>query len=137
MVHDQPYFRSLVEPHVDGSQVRFVGLGRACRAGPPAGRCVALLHLIDFEEPFGLSVVEALAAGTPVIATPRGSMPELVHDGSHRVPRRDADEAVAAVGRISEIDRQRCRRDAEARFSARRMVDDYERLFARVIAAAG
>lgn len=135
VVHDEPYFRSLVEPHVDGSRVRFVGSVGPAERDRLLGGAVALLHLIDFEEPFGLSVVEALAAGTPVIATPRGSMPELIRNGRNGFLVRDEDDAVAAVGRLSEIDRAMCRMDAEARFSARRMVDDYERLFERIIAA--
>lgn len=136
VVHDEPYFRSLVEPYVDGQRVRFVGSVGPDQRDRLLGGAAALLHLIDFEEPFGLSVVEALAAGTPVVATPRGSMPELVRDGLTGFLVRDADEAVAAIGRLSTIDRDACRRDATSRFSADRMVDEYERLFARVVAAA-
>jgi glycosyltransferase involved in cell wall biosynthesis len=135
VVHDERYFRSLVHPHVDGVRVRFVGSVGPVERDTLLGGATALLHLIDFEEPFGLSVVEALAAGTPVIATPRGSMPELVRDGVTGFLVRDADEAVAAVGRLSTIDRGACRTDAETRFSAERMVDAYERLFDRVTAS--
>ncbi|WP_404990639.1 glycosyltransferase family 4 protein [Cellulomonas sp. ICMP 17802] len=134
VVHDEGYFRALVEPHVDGSRVRFVGSVGPTERDRLLGGAVALLHLIDFDEPFGLSVVEALAAGTPVVATPRGSMPELLRDGVTGFLVRDADEAVAAVGRLSAIDRRDCRRDAESRFSAARMVDAYEELFERIVA---
>jgi len=136
VVHDEPYFRSLVEPHVDGDRVRFVGSVGPVERDALLGGAAALLHLIDFEEPFGLSVVEALAAGTPVIATPRGSMPELVRDGVTGFLVRDADHAVAAIERLSTIDRAACRRDAETRFSADRMVDQYEALFGRVAASS-
>jgi len=136
VVHDEPYFRSLVEPYVDGQRVRFVGSVGPDQRDRLLGGAAALLRLIDFEEPFGLSVGEALAAGTPVVATPRGSMPELVRDGLTGFLVRDADEAVAAIGRLSTIDRDACRRDATSRFSADRMVDEYERLIARVVAAA-
>lgn len=132
VVHDEQYFRTLVEPHVDGSRVRFVGSVGPAERDRLLGGAAALLHLIDFEEPFGLSVAEALAAGTPVVATPRGSMPELVRDGVTGFLVADEDAAVAAVGRLSTIDRLACRREAETRFSADRMVDDYERLFASI-----
>ncbi|KQS97144.1 glycosyltransferase family 4 protein [Cellulomonas sp. Leaf395] len=135
VVHDEAYFRTLVEPHVDGDLVRFVGSVGPAERDRLLGGAAALLHLIDFEEPFGLSVVEALAAGTPVIATPRGSLPELLRDGATGFLVADADEAVTAVGRLPTIRRQDCRREAETRFSADRMVDDYERLFHDVVAS--
>ncbi|MDQ0373788.1 glycosyltransferase family 4 protein [Cellulomonas humilata] len=135
VVHDETYFRSLVEPHVDGSLVRYVGSVGPAERDRLLGGAAALLHLIDFEEPFGLAVVEALAAGTPVIATPRGSLSELVRDGTTGFLVADADEAVAAVGRLPTIDRRACRHEAETRFSADRMVDGYERLFHGVVAS--
>jgi glycosyltransferase involved in cell wall biosynthesis len=136
VVHDAEYFRSLVEPHVDGSRVRFVGSVGPAERDTLLGGAAALLHLIDFEEPFGLSVVEALAAGTPVIATPRGSMPELLRDGVTGFLVADADAAVAAVGRLPTLDRRACRHEAETRFGADRMVDDYEQLFASITTRA-
>ncbi|WP_343048131.1 glycosyltransferase family 4 protein [Cellulomonas humilata] len=129
VVHDQDYFRTLVEPFVDGTLVRFVGSVGPQERDRLLGGAAALLHLIDFDEPFGLSVVEALAVGTPVIATPRGSLPELITDGSTGFLVADADAAVSAVARLASVDRHACRREAETRFSADRMVADYERLF--------
>ena len=87
------------------SEIRYhgpVGGGERVRA---LGSARALLHLIDFEEPFGLSVIEAMACGTPVIATSRGSMPELIDDGVTGFLVDRVEEAVAAIGRIGEIDR--------------------------------
>jgi len=98
---------------------------------------MALLHLIDFDEPFGLSVVEALATGTPVIATPRGSLPELIRDGVTGYLVAGADAAVAAVGQVAGLDRRTCRSEAETRFAADRMVDDYLALFDRLCAGRG
>src|SRR3546814_19175457 len=80
-----------------------------------SGSSRALLHLINFEEPFGLSVVEAMACGTPVIAFNRGSMPELIIDGVTGFLVDTLEEAIAAVGRIGEIDRAACRRSEERR----------------------
>ncbi len=137
VVQDEDYFRREVEPHVDGSTVSYVGpVGPAAR-DHLLGGAAAMLHLIDFDEPFGLSVVESLATGTPVVATSRGSMPELLSDGVTGFLVHGAAEAVRAVARIGELDRAMCRHAAETRFSADRMVSDYERLFADVVRRSG
>ncbi len=132
VVHDERYFAEEIEPFLDGVAVTYVGPVGPTERDQLLGGAAALLHLIDFEEPFGLSVVESLAAGTPVIASPRGSLPELVTDGATGFLVEDVDSAVVAVGRLGEIDRRRCRIEAETRFTADRMVTDYERLFARI-----
>ncbi|WP_448060897.1 glycosyltransferase family 4 protein [Cellulomonas hominis] len=136
IVQDEAYFRERVAPHVDGERVRFVGPVGPAERDRLLGGAAALLHLIDFDEPFGLSVVEALATGTPVIATPRGSLPELVVPGITGFLVHDVEEAVTAVRALGTLDRADCRRDAEQRFTADRMVDDYVRLFERVAAPA-
>lgn len=133
IVQDEDYFRELVAPHIDGERVRFLGPVGPVDRDRLLGGAAALLHLIAFEEPFGLSVVEALATGTPVIATPLGSLPELIRHGTTGFLVDDVDGAVAAVGAIPALDRSACRRDAETRFSDDRMVDDYEALFRRVV----
>lgn len=96
---------------------------------------MALLHLIQFDEPFGLSVIEAMATGTPVVAYGRGSMPELIEHGvsGFLVPPGDNDAAATAVGRIAELDRTDARAHVERHFSAERMVDDYLRLYRRLL----
>ncbi len=134
VVHDEEYHRREVVPHLDGGRVRYVGPVGPAQRDHLLGGARALLHLIDFDEPFGLSVAESLVVGTPVIAYRRGSMPELIRPGvsGHLVT--DVAGAVAAVGAVGGIDRAGCRADALARFSSERMVDDYERLFARVAA---
>jgi glycosyltransferase involved in cell wall biosynthesis len=132
VVHDAEYHRREIVPHVDGDRVRYVGpVGPQDRDRLLGGAC-ALLHLIDFDEPFGLSVVESMTTGTPVIAFARGSMPELVRSGVTGFLVADVPAAVAAVADAARVDRAACRSDAVARFSADRMVDDYERLFLRV-----
>jgi glycosyltransferase involved in cell wall biosynthesis len=97
------------------------------------GRARALLHPIRFEEPFGLSVVEAMACGTPVVAFRRGSMPEVVRNGVTGFLVETVDEAVAAVARIGELERRACRRWVGERFSQRRMVHDYLEVYERVL----
>ena len=133
IVQDEGYFRELVAPHIDGERVRFLGPVGPAERDRLLGGAAALLHLIAFEEPFGLSVVESLATGTPVIATPLGSLPELVRHGTTGFLVNGVDDAVAAVGAVLALDRSACRRDAETRFSDDRMVDDYEALFRRVV----
>jgi glycosyltransferase involved in cell wall biosynthesis len=125
IVQDERYFDEQVAPHVDGERVRFVGpVGSADRA-ELLGGARALLHLISFDEPFGYSVVEAMACGTPVIAFRRGSMPELIDDGSTGFLVDDIDGAFAAVGRAESVDREAIRKQAVARFDKARMVDAY------------
>lgn len=136
IVQDRDYFEAMVAPNVDGSAVTYAGPVGPVERDALLGGAMALLHLIDFDEPFGLSVVEALATGTPVVATPRGSMPELVRDGVTGFLVGDVDAAVAAVGRVAGLDRGACRSDAQTRFAADRMVDDYVRLFERVRASS-
>ena len=124
-IHDQGYFDRCVAPRIDGHRVRYLG-----SVGPPdrsdlLGGALALLHPIDFEEPFGLSVVEAMAAGTPVIAYPRGSMPEIVEEGVTGFLVSDPAAAAAAVDAAQMLDRAAIRVTAAARFSAERMVKDY------------
>ena len=134
IIQDARVFPGLRRSHTSTvAEISYAGpVGPAERDAPARGRA-ALLHLIGFAEPFGLSVVESLATGTPVIATPLGSMPELLGHGSTGYLVRDIEAAVAAVSEVGELDRRECRRDAETRFSADRMVDDYLALFERIL----
>ena len=128
-VQDRDYFTRLVEPQVDGRDVVYVGpVGPAARDELLAG-ARGLLHLIAFDEPFGLSVVESLAAGTPVIARPRGSMKELIRPGVTGFLVDSQAAAIDAVRSLDSIDRQACRDDALDRFTSDRMVDAYSSLF--------
>ena len=129
IVQDAGYHEREVAPHIDGDRVRHIGtVGGADRART-LGHAAALLHLINFDEPFGLSVVEALACGTPVIAINRGSMAELVDHGVTGFLVDDVAGAVEAVGRLGEIDRAACRAAAVSRFSVDRMADRYLDLY--------
>ena len=133
IIHDQEYFDRSVAPFLDGEQIRYVGSVGPRERDALLGGARALIHLIGFEEPFGLSVVEAMATGTPVIAFPRGSMPELIDDGVTGYLVADLDRAEDALRRVPDIDRRACRAQAEARFSVDRMVDDYLRLYERIL----
>jgi glycosyltransferase involved in cell wall biosynthesis len=134
IVQDEAYFEDLVKPRVDGVWVRYVGpVGPAGRSALLGG-ARALLHLIDFEEPFGFSVVEAMACGTPVIAHARGSMPEIVKDGVGGYLVDSVDAAVAAVGACASLDRRAVRASVERRFDIERMVDEYLEVYRRIVA---
>lgn len=134
IVQDQGYFEREVLPHVDGTNVVFEGaLGGQARLDALSG-AYAMLHLIGFDEPFGLSVVEALACGTPVIAYRRGSMPHLIRDGVTGFVVDTLEEAVAAIGRVGGIDRAAARADVTARFGVERMAAEYEAVYRSVLA---
>lgn len=94
---------------------------------------LAVLFPIDWPEPFGLVMIEAMATGTPVIARPRGAVPEVVIAGRTGFVAERLEELVAAVHRVASLDRSACRAHVEARFSVRRMVDGYEAVYRRLI----
>jgi glycosyltransferase involved in cell wall biosynthesis len=136
IVQDQDYFLELVEPRIDGDRVQFVGAVAAADRSAFLGGAVALLHLIDFDEPFGFSVVEAMACGTPVIAFKRGSMPELIDHGTTGLLVDDRGAAVSAVAAVARLDRAAIRAVAVARFGHDRMVDEYIALYEQVLDGA-
>ena len=132
-IQDEAYFAAEIEPHLDGRSVSYVGTVGPRERDLLLGGAAALLHPIRFEEPFGLSVVEAMACGTPVIAFRRGSMPEVIRHGVTGFLVDTVGGAVAAVARLGELDRRACRRWVGRRFSQRRMVHDYLEVYERVL----
>ena len=134
IVQDEEYFKDEVEPRLDGERVQFVGSVRAGERSSFLGGAIALLHLIDFDEPFGLSVVEAMACGTPVIAFDRGSMSEIISDGTTGSLVADVASAAKAIGRVGQLDRRTIRDAAVRRFSSDRMVDEYVAVYRYAIA---
>jgi glycosyltransferase involved in cell wall biosynthesis len=129
IVQDQGYYVQHVAPFVDGVTVSYVGPVGPAERDRLLGGALALLHLISFDEPFGLSVVESLAAGTPVVAFDRGSMPEILRPEVTGFLVDGVEGAADAIRGLGAIDRRDCREDARERFSSERMVADYEQLF--------
>ena len=133
LVQDEAYHAREVAPFIDGERVIYRGVVGGAERLAALGEARGLLHLIGFDEPFGLSVIEAMACGTPVIAYRRGSMPELIEHGVTGFLVDGFDEAVAAIDRLGEIDRRACRAAVEQRFSVERMADDYMALYRRIL----
>ncbi len=131
---DQEYFEQRVRPLLKEPGVEFIGEINDAEKNEFLGKAAALVFPIAWPEPFGLVMIEAMACGTPVIAYPLGSVPEIVEDGVNGFVVEGVDQAVAAVGRLAEIDRRRCREVFEARFSARRMAEDYVAVYRRLLA---
>jgi glycosyltransferase involved in cell wall biosynthesis len=122
---DERYFRERVAPLLRGPLVEF--LGEVDETGKPAflGNAAALLFPIDWPEPFGLAMIESMSCGTPVIAWPNGSVPEIVDEGVTGFVVDSIDKAVSAVQKATMLDRSRVRARFEQRFSAARMARDY------------
>ena len=133
IIQDQAYFEEFVEPYIDGTTVEYLGAIGPDRRPRVLGQALALLHLISFDEPFGLSVVESMACGTPVIAFGRGSMAEIIRHGETGYIVEDMDRAVEAVAAVRSIDRSACRNDVEQRFSDTRMAQDYVRAYQEIL----
>jgi glycosyltransferase involved in cell wall biosynthesis len=136
IVQDQGYFDREVAPHLNERIVYHGPVGGEARL-QALGKARALLHLINFDEPFGLSVVEAMACGTPVIAIDRGSMPELIVDGETGRLVNSVEAAIAAVEQVGSIDRAACRARVAARFSVEAMADKYIALYRRILDGSG
>ncbi|WP_314501865.1 glycosyltransferase family 4 protein [uncultured Microbacterium sp.] len=133
IVQDPTYFAERVQPHLDGDRVVYLGSVGPAQRSDVLAEAAALLHPIHFDEPFGLSVVEAMASGTPVIAYRRGSMPEIIDEGTTGFAVSDLDEAVAAVPRAAALDRTLVQRRARERFDVERMVDGYLQVYRRIL----
>jgi glycosyltransferase involved in cell wall biosynthesis len=133
---DEEYFHTTIEPMIDGSSVEMIGeINDAAKPEFLSG-ALALLLPIDWPEPFGLVMIEAMACGTPVIAYNRGSVPEIIDHGVSGYIVEDETQAVAAVGQLHHLPRPRVRRCFTERFTAQRMAEDYLALYRRLAVKA-
>jgi glycosyltransferase involved in cell wall biosynthesis len=122
---DVAYFREFVEPHIDGDAVQFLGEVRGAKRDELLGGALALVHMTTRPERFGLTMIEAMACGTPVLGANMGSIPEIVVDGETGFLCDDVDAAVARVSQLASLSRRACRTRVETTFSSERMVDRY------------
>ena len=129
---ERAYYDREIAPHVDGLDVQWIGPVDDAAKATLLGGAAALLMLIDWDEPFGIVMAEALACGTPVIGFARGSVPEIVHDGVNGFVCRTEADAIAAVARLGTLDRRAARVDCERRFDAEHIVSQYEALYHEV-----
>lgn len=132
IIQEASYFDEKVKPYLD-NDIRYVGNVNPEMRDKLIGNAFALLHPINFAEPFGLSVIESLACGTPVIAFEKGSMSEIISNGENGFLVSKIEEAVVAVKNIAKIDRLFCRKDAEERFSLKRMIHDYINVYEMIL----
>ena len=122
---DVAYFKEFVEPHIDGDAVQFLGEVRGAQRDELLGGALALVHMTTRPERFGLTMIEAMACGTPVLGANMGSIPEIVVDGETGFLCDDVDAAVARVPQLASLSRRACRTRVETTFSSERMVDRY------------
>ena len=132
-ITDRSYFDTVVAPEIDDETILYVGPVDDAQKNDLLGRAAALIMAIEWEEPFGIVMVEAMACGTPVIGFARGSVSEVVRDGVNGFIVSDVRGAVTAVQKLPTLQREIVRRDAEQRFSADVIVSDYERLYERMV----
>jgi glycosyltransferase involved in cell wall biosynthesis len=134
---ERGYFKKQVEPQIDGKQVQLTGEVNDETKQQFLAGAAALLFPIDWPEPFGLVMIEAMACGTPVIAFKSGSVPEVIDDGITGFVVSGEAEAIQAVRRLGELDRHQVRKHFEKRFTARRMADEYLRHYKTLVSAKG
>jgi glycosyltransferase involved in cell wall biosynthesis len=132
IIQDKAYYHRYVEPHLDNHHAVYVGSVGPVQRSRLLGRALALLHPINFNEPFGLSIIESMACGTPAIAFNRGSMPELIDHGKNGFLVSGCEEAAEYVARIKNIDRLGCRQTVEERFTVDNMVEKYIDVYTKV-----
>ena len=137
IVQDEVYFREEIKPHLDDKNIQYIGPVDVAGKNELFARARAVLHLNTIPERFGLVLVEANAAGVPVIAMDLGSCREVIKDGQTGFLVDNVTEAVRALGRISEIDRRACRSRVQRYFSVDAMVEGYERVYSTIFDLEG
>lgn len=130
----QSYFDERIKPHVDGVRIQFLGLLSQAELAPLYRKAAAVLFLIHWSEPFGLVAAEAQASGTPLIATRRGALPEIIRDGETGFLVDSMEQAIEAVERLPSISPSACRRNVEERFTVDHMARAYEAVYEAVVA---
>jgi len=133
LIQDENYFKEKIAPQLN-AQIQYIGNAEPAKRNTLLGKAYALLHPINFNEPFGMSVAEAMLCGTPVIAFNKGSMPELIKHEKTGFLVNTIDEAVDAVNKVNYIKRQDCYNWSNSQFSSEKMVRDYLGLYENILA---
>lgn len=136
IVQDEDYFDSLIRPHLDGRRIRFIGPVGPSERDKLLGEAYASLHLVTIPERFGLTMVESMACGTPVIGMDLGSVREIIDEESGILVH-SLEEAVRAVEEVARVDRQACRWRVEENFTAERMVEEYMKVYHTIMEREG
>lgn len=136
IIQDEDYFESLVRPRLDGRRIKFIGPVGPRERDKLLGEAYASLHLVTIPERFGLTMVESMACGTPVIGMDLGSVREIIDEESGILVH-SLEEAVSAVEEVARVDRQACRRRVEENFTAERMVEGYVRVYDSIMEKEG
>jgi glycosyltransferase involved in cell wall biosynthesis len=123
------YFKTEIEPLIDDQQIIYLGALNDEEKNKYLGQSKALLFPIEWDEPFGMVMIEAMACGTPVIAFNRGSVPEVVKENITGFIVQSGEEMAQKVAEIKEVNRQECRKEAEAKFNLPRLAAQYLELF--------
>jgi glycosyltransferase involved in cell wall biosynthesis len=131
---DEAYFRDMVAPQIDGDHVQYLGTVERAERNELLSQALALVHMTTRPERFGLTMIEAMACGTPVLGARMGSVPEIVIDGVTGLLCDGVDDAVRKVPLLASLDRGACRARVEAEFTIERMIDRYLDAYARVLA---
>ncbi|MEA5550529.1 glycosyltransferase family 4 protein [Anabaena cylindrica UHCC 0172] len=132
-VVDIEYFETQIKPQIDGKQIQYLGEANHVQKNVIMGGAVATLFPITWREPFGLVMIESMAAGTPVIAMRMGSTPEIISDGETGFLCNNTQECINAIDKIDRLNRYTCRHYAENRFSLQQMTNGYEALYQQII----
>ena len=132
IIQDEAYFNEHIKPFIDDDRVTYLGSIGPDKRNYILGKAFALLHPINFDEPFGFSVIESMACGTPVIAVNRESMPELIRDKKNGFLVSSTKEAILAVEHVRDIDRAFCRQSVSDHFTIDRMVENYIRVYEQI-----
>lgn len=133
IIQDKSYFNEHIEPCLKEGEVEYIGSIGRDRRNELLGNATALLHPINFSEPFGLSVVEAMACGTPVVAFDKGSMREIITDGVNGFIVKNKEEMIQRLKSIEKIDRIACRKTVETRFTKQQMAKEYMKVYNKVL----
>lgn len=133
LIQDEKYFKRKIKPYLNEDDIIYAGNAGPEKRNELLGNAYALLHPINFEEPFGLSVIESYFCGTPVIAFNRGSMPELVIDGKTGFLVKNINEAVESVKNIKSLNRIDCLIWAESKFTRAKMAEDYIKVYKKIL----